>query len=75
MGPLNPQTPLGGVPNRVFRLGVPVPGHGGRSGLGWGERRENLVAEATRLGGSGGKELILGDPGSAVASLENATSG
>ena len=42
------------------------------SSLGWGEHRDILVAEATRLGAAGGKELILGDPESAVSTLETA---
>lgn len=40
------------------------------SSLGWGEQREHLVAEATRLGAIGGTELALGDPKSAVRALE-----
>ena len=45
------------------------------SSLGWGEQRDILVAEATRLGAGGGKELTLGDPESAVRALEELSAG
>ncbi len=41
------------------------------SSLGWGETRDVLVATASRLGGDGGYELVLGDVHTAVARLES----